>query len=278
MTPSSKAPPTYVLGHSEFEMNRLTTQARLVDPMTRRFFLEAGLAPGMRVLDVGSGVGDVAFLAAGIVGSAGQVVGFDRSATALAVARRRTAERSLTNVMFLEGEPARIDFGTPFDAVVGRYVLMFQTDPVAMLRAVAAVAKPGAVIVFHECDWESARSRPPAPIHDQCCAWIVEAVKRSGAEANMGVRLHPTFLAAGLSAPTMRTESIVGGAGDAGARDRIRFIADLTISLAEQLEQYGIATAAEIGAATLADRMEAEAAANGSVMVERDEMGAWTRR
>jgi hypothetical protein len=106
----------------------------------------------------------------------------------------------------------------------------------------------------------------------------VEAVKRSGAEANMGVRLHPTFLAAGLSAPTMRTESIVGGAGDAGARDRIRFIADLTISLAEQLEQYGIATAAEIGAATLADRMEAEAAANGSVMVERDEMGAWTRR
>lgn len=63
---------TYVLGHSRQELDRLTTHARLVDPMTRRFFVQAGVGPGMRVLDVGSGPGDVAFLAADLVGPKGE--------------------------------------------------------------------------------------------------------------------------------------------------------------------------------------------------------------
>jgi 2-polyprenyl-3-methyl-5-hydroxy-6-metoxy-1,4-benzoquinol methylase len=50
----------YVLGHSEVELKRLATQARLIDPITRRFLVSAGIREGMRVLDVGSGVGDVA--------------------------------------------------------------------------------------------------------------------------------------------------------------------------------------------------------------------------
>ena len=46
---------SYVLGHSEFELNRLEAQARLIDPITRRFLLEAGIKPGMRVLDSEAG-------------------------------------------------------------------------------------------------------------------------------------------------------------------------------------------------------------------------------
>src|SRR5258708_10282095 len=79
----------YVLGHAEWDLNRLSVQARLIDPITRRFFLDAGIVPGMRVLDVGSGVGDVAFLAAEIVGAEGEVIGTDRASTGLAVARDR---------------------------------------------------------------------------------------------------------------------------------------------------------------------------------------------
>jgi cyclopropane fatty-acyl-phospholipid synthase-like methyltransferase len=60
--------PAYPLGHSEHELERLNTQARYVEPVTRRFFREAGVKAGMRVLDVGSGAGDVAFLAADLVG------------------------------------------------------------------------------------------------------------------------------------------------------------------------------------------------------------------
>jgi hypothetical protein len=52
--------PAYLLGHSDRELERLRVQARFIEPITRRFFVDAGIAPGMRVLDVGSGVGDVA--------------------------------------------------------------------------------------------------------------------------------------------------------------------------------------------------------------------------
>lgn len=67
----------YVLGHTEAELKRLTTQARLIDPITRRFLVSAGVVPGMRVLDVGSGAGDLAILLAAMVGPEGEVVGSD---------------------------------------------------------------------------------------------------------------------------------------------------------------------------------------------------------
>jgi len=104
------APQHCVLGHSSREIERLKAQAQLIDPITRRFFQEAGLAPGMRVLDVGSGAGDVAFLAANIVGVSGQVVGVDRVPAALEVARERSAAKSLTNVTFASGDPTAMVF------------------------------------------------------------------------------------------------------------------------------------------------------------------------
>lgn len=55
--------PGYALGHSQRELKRLSTQAALFEPFTRRMFEQAGLTRGMRVLDVDSGNGDVAFLA-----------------------------------------------------------------------------------------------------------------------------------------------------------------------------------------------------------------------
>src|SRR3954470_17343753 len=81
----------YPLGHSKAEIDRLETQARLIDPVTRRFLKEAGIEPGMRVLDVGCGAGDTSFLAAEMVGESGEVVGIDRASAAIDVARSRAS-------------------------------------------------------------------------------------------------------------------------------------------------------------------------------------------
>ena len=94
--------------------------------MTRRWLVEAGIRTGLRVLDVGSGVGDVALLAAELVGPTGEVVGTDRVDTPLALAAERAAARRLTNLRFLVCDPAETTFDEPFDAVVGRYVLMYR--------------------------------------------------------------------------------------------------------------------------------------------------------
>jgi SAM-dependent methyltransferase len=265
-----------VLGHTPTELERLSAQARLIDPITRGFFVEAGIAPGMRVLDVGSGAGDVAFLAAELVGEGGQVIGVDRSTQALAAATERAAARALDNVSFRAGDPAELTFEQPFDAAVGRYVLQFQADPVPMVRAVAEHVRPGGVIVFHELDWSVAvRSLPPAPTFDRCCRWTSETIRRSGAQTSMGMKLHATFVAAGLPAPAMRLEAMLGGGEHAAGP--LRIVADIARTLLPEAERLGVAEAAGTDPETLFDTMNDEVQANGSVVVGTLQVGAWSR-
>ena len=68
------------LGSTDSEHERLIRQAARLAPYTERFFREAGIGPGQRVLDLGSGVGDVAMLAARLVGPSGEVVAVERDA------------------------------------------------------------------------------------------------------------------------------------------------------------------------------------------------------
>jgi SAM-dependent methyltransferase len=265
----------YVLGHSPRELDRLSAQARLIDPISRRFFVEAGIGPGMRVLDVGSGAGDIAFLAAELVGSTGEVVGVDRSRTAIEMARSRAEERALSNVSFLEGDPATIAFDRPFDAAVGRYVLQFQSDPAAMVRTVAALVRPKGTIVFHELDWDGVRSTPQVPTYDRCCELIVETLRASGTETRMGGKLFGAFVDGGLHAPSMRLEAVVGGGSNSS--NPLQLIADLAASLSTTIEELGLAPVADLDPDTLLDRMRSEAQAGASLVVGHFQFAAWSR-
>src|SRR5215469_7993145 len=195
----------YILGHSDRELDRLTAQSRVLRPITTRLLREAGIIGGMRVLDVGTGVGEVAFLAAELVGEAGEVIGADREPTALDVARAHADSAALRNVSFSAGDPSKMVFEQLFDAIIGRYVLMFQQDAAQMLQQLATQLKPGGLIAFHEPTLD-ARSFPPSPTWDQCCRWIAETLRRDGTETNMGIKLYSAFRAAGLPAPVMRVE------------------------------------------------------------------------
>lgn len=277
MRPAPKAAgdaPTYVLGHSEREMERLGTQARLIDPMTRRFFLAAGIGPGMRVLDVGSGAGHTATLAAELVGTSGEVVGVDRAPAALATARARVKALGLRNVTFIEGDPGAISIDRPFDAALGRYVLMFQREPATLVRNVTAHVKPGGPVVFHEPDWDGIRSYPSAPLYMEACRWIVRTVEVTGNRARMGAELYKTFRDAGLPPPRMGMDALIGG-GEQGL-DAAMLIADIIETMVPAIEAAGVATAAEIALPTLKERMRREIE-SGCVLFGRWEIGAWSR-
>lgn len=267
--------PAYVLGHSEREVSRLKDQARLLEPITRTFLEAAGVARGMNVLDVGSGAGDVALLAAELVGPTGSIVGIDKAAPAIAAATATARARGLTQVSFRHGEASAMSFEQPFDAIIGRYVLLFQSDAGETLRALARHLRPGGCIVFHEPDWTAARSVPAAPTYDSCCQWIQEVFRRSGTDSNMAARLYTIFVRAGLGAPEMRMQTFIGG--PAASARLLEAMADLVATVVPALERLGIATTAEIGIATLAERMKREVAANNCLIIGRSEVGAWAR-
>jgi SAM-dependent methyltransferase len=264
----------YVLGHSEREIGRLSAQARMFEPFTRRMLSQAGLAPGMRVLDVGSGAGDVAFLCASIVGSAGLVIGMDNAPAAVEAAQQRAGAFRCENVTFAVGDPTDMPVEQAFDAIVGRLVLMHQPDPVAMLRKLARVIRSGGVVAFQEFDITGARSFPPAPTFDRCIQWIGAAFTQTGVDTRMGMKLYPAFLAAGLPAPAISLDTGIWGADDTLAS---AMVADVIRALLPVLVKAGIATEAEVDIGTLRERMQNEIVAAGSVTTSPSLIGAWSK-
>src|SRR5215471_10552226 len=105
----------YLLGSSDAEHERLIRQAIRLAPVTERFFREAGIGVGQRVLDVGSGVGDVAMLLAGLVGSSGEVVGIERDSRSINRARSRASQRGLHNVTFVQSDITQFSGEPSFD-------------------------------------------------------------------------------------------------------------------------------------------------------------------
>src|SRR3954447_2933579 len=151
---------SYQLGNSEAELARLNRQGRVLAPATRMLLQAAGLQAGMRVLDLGSGAGDVSLLAADIVGPGGSVLGLDQSPEAVA----KATTRAPANVRFAVGDIHEPAPDGPFDAVIGRLVLMYVPDPAAVLRAQASVLRAGGRVIPIEFDLLSARPLPSSPL------------------------------------------------------------------------------------------------------------------
>jgi SAM-dependent methyltransferase len=267
-----EGPGGYGVGHTDREIGRLSEQARIFEPFTRRMLEEAGVTYGMLVLDVGSAAGDVAFLCSSLVGPAGHVIGMDKAPAAVEAATQRARNAGLRNVTFVVGDPTVMPAEEPFDAVVGRLVLMHQPDPAGMLRKLARVLNPGGIVAFQEFDICGAHSFPPSPTFDQCLEWIAAALAKTGTDTRMGVRLYSTFLAAGLPAPSMSLDAGIWGGADNPATS---MVADVVQSLLPVMVMHGIATESPVGIASLRLRMQEELAAGGGVAISPSLIGAW---
>ncbi len=132
----------YVLGHGSEEHRRLMLQSRFIGELTEIVFERAGLASGMHVLDIGCGAGDVSLLAAAFVGPGGSVLGIDQSPESVALASERAKAAGLENVRFEVGLLEDFRTGGPFDALVGRLVLLYLKEPAAVLRELAERVRP----------------------------------------------------------------------------------------------------------------------------------------
>lgn len=227
---------------------------------TERFLVNAGIRSGMRVLDAGCGGGAVTLIAAELVGPAGEVVGVDRAAGRLDQARARARDRGMHHVSFVAGDFDAVE--GPFDAVVARRVLKYQPDPVAAVAQLAKAVRPGGTVVFEEiCSGGLPIGAEDHPLHARVHRWIWAALDHLGAELTMGLKLHPTFLAAGLLDIHVVCEAIVQTA------EQGRPIVQILQRIVPILEEAGLATAAEVDLDTLEGRLAAERQASGGTFV-----------
>ena len=264
--------PGYQLGHDAAELDRLNMQGRLLAPATRVLLQAAGLGPGMRVLDLGSGSGDLAFVVTELIGPAGVVVGIERSPEAVATAQARARHLGLRNAHFAVGDIREATADGPFDAIVGRLVLMYLPDPAAVLRTQVTLLRPDGLVAPIEFDLGTARSLPSTPLASQSLAWLEETFKRAGIQPSLGSRLWAVLHDAGMQPLGMLGVQPHFGPGD---RAGPALLAGIVRTMLPLIEQTGVATAQQVAAETLQDRLAAEMTASGAVFAHPILLSAW---
>ena len=186
----------YVLGTHDEEIERLGLQHRVWLPRASDVWRRAGFTSGQTLLDVGCGPGWATLDLAGIAAPTGRAIGVDRSRRFLDAARARASALGCENVQFHE-----LDLDTqplpavPVDGVWSRWVYAFVKDPRALLARVAAVMKPGGVMVMHEyVDYRAWRVSPPRPEFQWFVEEVIASWRAHGGEPDVGMTL-PQWLA-----------------------------------------------------------------------------------
>jgi hypothetical protein len=166
----------------------------------------------------------------------------------------------LGNVRFVTGDIHEAAAGGQFDAIVGRLVLMYVSDPAAVLRTQAALLRPGGVVAPIEFDLRSARSLPPTPLVGQLLEWLLKAFERAGIQPSLGPRLWATLLEAGL-----RPLGMIGIQPHFGPQDPDgpAILSGIVGAVLPLMERTGVATAQEVGIETLRRRLTDELVGNG---------------
>jgi ubiquinone/menaquinone biosynthesis C-methylase UbiE len=270
-----KVAPAYVLGHAGSEIERLQFQAGIIAPVTRRLIRECGIRPGMRVLDIGCGAGDVSMLLAEAVGDTGSVVAFDREPQAIEMAMARVQAAGHRQVEFVVAAVDAFPQRPLFDAAIGRYVLHHLPDPVATIRRAAAAVRPGGIVAFHEpAGHIGGHTQPSLDLFlksEQCLRAVFRAMLP---HVDVGGRLIACFEEAGLPTPQLIWESIAGG----HESPLWRLQAMTYRSMLPQIARLGLAPPDDGDPGTLADRLAASAAAVRAQIVSKPQSCAWAIR
>jgi SAM-dependent methyltransferase len=182
-------------------------------------------------------------------------------------------EAGFYNVSFSESDVGEIRDEKPFDAAVGRFILMYLPDPVAALRSISQLVRPGGVFVFQEPCWVPVLAHLASLPLWFATASLIDKTMRGSASHDMGTDLYHTFIEAGLPAPTMRMELPMG---------REPYLAqwyyDTLRSLLPQVEQLQMPIELLGSLDTLVQRLQDEVAESKTVACWFASVGAWCRK
>lgn len=262
----------YILGDSRLELQRLIKQASFYGDLSEQAFRMAGITTGMHLLDVGCGSGDVSFLLATLVGPTGKVIGIDKSAAAIELARQRSQQAGITNVSFEVGDITDFYLSELVDGVVGRLILIHLADPVATLKRLNTLVKPGGIILFEEVNITQALSVPESPLFSTTLNKLSDTFRRAGLEPDTGSQLYSLFQRAGLSQPQM----IAGSRVEGGPNSEVySYFVETVRNMLPLMIKVGVATSQEIEIESFTERLRDEIIGLGGIIITPPLISAW---
>lgn len=237
----------YLHGTSPDEQARLS---KLNDMINGRSLAEMSLRPGDRVLDVGSGLGQLTRAMARQVGS-GNVIGIERSAEQLHEARRFASEAGEGRLVeFRPGDatdlPLRSDEWGTFDVAHARFVVEHVRDPLAVVRQMVRAVRPGGRIILEDDGHDTLRIWPDSPGLMRLWQNYIRTYDRVGNDPFVGHRLVSLLHEAGC-APVRNTWLFFGAC--AGQRELLLAMVENLIKIIEGVRDL-ILSFGEFDAAT----------------------------
>ncbi|MGV9801374.1 class I SAM-dependent methyltransferase [Mycobacterium sp. NPDC003449] len=263
-----------MLGSGEVEIARLQSQAAFLAAPTALLLQRGGIRPGMRVLDLGSGPGDVSFQVAEMVGPDGFVVGVDSDPAQIAVAERRLSESDMRNIAFRLGDARTFTDEEPFDAIVCRLLLMHLPAAVDVLTHHKHNLHPGGLVVVIDYDGTGSRTLPEVALHARILKWLRAGFEHAHADVDIGMRLPALFAQAGLSdveaigiQPYWAPEN----------RHAAAYLVSAVYAMKDAIVASGIATEEELGLHTLEQRLVDALTSANAVWTLPTVVGGWGR-
>jgi SAM-dependent methyltransferase len=265
----------YVLGTDDPEIVRLDRQASSIAGATDALLRAAGIGGAMRVLDLGTGLGHVAFQVADLLDPGGSVLGVDQAQRLLEIAERRRAAAGAQNIGFLQADARAFSASEPFDAIVARLLLFHLPDREEVLHRQLEALRPGGTMLVVEFDIGAMRAEPEVPLVEAVRGWIEAAFRSAEADPRIGAQAGQLLRRTGFAdVSTFGLQSYFAPSDPIGPL----LCAGVTRSLAPQIVARGIADEAELGLETLQERIAEQVLARDAVIIPPAVVGAWGTR
>jgi ubiquinone/menaquinone biosynthesis C-methylase UbiE len=203
MTNPAVRPDDYIMGRTTAEYQRLRSQARALEPVTRRVLERVGVGEGMNCVDVGCGAGDVMRILAELVGPTGRVTGIDLDGRLGAQALAALGPVGGSRSTFVQGDAAAMAevAGQPFDLAFARLVLIHAMEPAAVLRRMYGWLRPGGWLVVQDFDLQGVSLDAAGEAGQEFKRIVFGVFEAAGRDVQAGHHLPEYFAAAGLGSP-----------------------------------------------------------------------------
>ena len=238
----------YILATGGKDIKRLALLHEVYGPGTEALLRRVGLRDGMRVVEIGSGSGNIACWVAQQVAPSGSVMAIDISPEQIEVARQQARRLNLRNIDFqvADAYSPRLPEAS-FDIVYCRLVLMHLTRPEAGLAAMRSLARPGGHVVCEEMDLGCWICDPPANAMTRFFALNSALGERRGENFCLGASLHRLFREVGFARPEVGTNFTLALRGE-----QKRLLGMTFAEFGPELVREGLASQEEV------DRVTAE--------------------
>ena len=181
----------YIIGVGKDDEERLSLLNELFGKTSKDLLLKAGLTPGMRILEVGCGTGNMTRWIAKQIGDNGHVTAVDISPEQIQIAKENCSQSN--NITFVESSLFDLNTSIKFDLIYSRFLIMHLPNPFEGLQYLTQLLKPNGILVSEEATNSVTACYPESSVFKQYRQLVMALFTKKNIDFDIGEKLYAYF-------------------------------------------------------------------------------------